>query len=85
MFSQHVGVCDSNEAGVLAILEALWVFLDSYQNKLIVESDSSNVVVCALNCNPRPWKFQLYFNEIRELSSRIDVVFCHGVRLGWML
>ena len=35
------------------------------------------VCVCALNCNSRPWKFQLYFNEIRELSSRIDVVFCH--------
>lgn len=71
MFSQHVGVCDSIEAGVLAILEALWVFLDSYRDKLIVEC------VCVLNCNSRPWKFQLYFNEIRELSSRIDVVFCH--------
>lgn len=54
MFSQHVGVCDSIEVGMLAILEALWVFLDSYQDKLIVESDSSNVDVCALNCNSRP-------------------------------
>ena len=33
---------DSNEAEVLAILEALKIFSRSFKGRLIVESDSSN-------------------------------------------
>ena len=44
MFSEYVGVRNSNEAEVLAILESLWCFLRYYQGNVIVKSDSSNAV-----------------------------------------
>ena len=44
MFSKHVGICDSNEAEVLAILEALRCFSRNILGDLIVESDSSNAI-----------------------------------------
>ena len=38
MFSKYVGVCDSNEAEVLAILEGLHLFSSRYSGMLIMES-----------------------------------------------
>lgn len=29
-----------------------------------------------------PYEFQSYFNEIQELSSSINLAFCHKVRLA---
>lgn len=42
MFSKHVGCMESNEAGMVAILEALQIFTPSFNTKLVVESDSMN-------------------------------------------
>ena len=42
MFSKSVRVRSSNEAEVLAILEAQRIFSRSFQDHLIMESDSSN-------------------------------------------
>ena len=43
LFSKHVGHMESNEAKVVAILEALCIFtLPSFCESLIVESDSLN-------------------------------------------
>lgn len=44
MFSKHDGVQDSIEAVVMLILKALWIFSSSYEDNLIIESDSSNVI-----------------------------------------
>ena len=44
MFFKHVGVCNSNKAEVLAILETLWCFSRFFNGGLIVESDSSNTI-----------------------------------------
>lgn len=44
MFSMSVGVKESNEAEVMATLEALWYFSLSYRIKLMVEGDSANAV-----------------------------------------
>lgn len=44
MFSKYVGVIESNESEVLAILEALCLFSASFHGKLIVESDFMNAV-----------------------------------------
>ena len=41
MFSKDVGVRDSNEVEVLAILEALWIISACFQVTLLVESDLS--------------------------------------------
>lgn len=42
LFSKNVGVCNSKEAEVLVILEALRMFSERYHGRLVVESDSSN-------------------------------------------
>lgn len=44
MFSKSVGCIESNEAGVIAILEALQIFSSSFSTKLVVESDSTNAI-----------------------------------------
>ena len=53
LFSKNVGVCDSNEAEVLVILEDLR-FFRSFDGRLLVESDSSNAVVWVSNRKLRP-------------------------------
>lgn len=45
MFSKIVGVLESNEAEVVAILEALQLSLLSFDEKLVVESDSLNAIL----------------------------------------
>lgn len=44
MFPKYVGLCDSNEAYVLVILEALRCFSKNFVGSLIMESDSSDSV-----------------------------------------
>lgn len=44
MFSKNVSIKDSNEAVILAILEALCIYHRSFQYPLVVESDSINAV-----------------------------------------
>lgn len=80
MFSKRVGVCDSNDAEVLAILEALKLFSGNYGGALILASDSSNAITWVSNRKAIPWKFQFYFNDTRELSASINVSFHHEVR-----
>lgn len=76
-FSSYIGGKDSNEAKVLAILEALRLFRVSFQPHLIVESKSFNVISWVSNSAIGPWKFYLYFNEIKFLSLEIGVEFRH--------
>ena len=66
---------DSNEAEVLAILEALKIFSCSFKGRLIVESDSSNGISWVMRLVVKPWKFQPFLNEIQELASSLSVVF----------
>ena len=69
MFSKIMGVCDSNEAELLTILEALRSFSRCFTRRLIVESDSSNAIARVSNRKAFPWRLQFLFNEITELSS----------------
>ena len=55
-FSKTVGINESNEVGVSALLEALWWFSLSFQSKLIVESDSDNVVIGVSYSISKPWR-----------------------------
>lgn len=43
-FSKAVGVKDSNEAELLAILEGLRLFIVSFQGRLVVETYSLNAI-----------------------------------------
>lgn len=64
MFSKIMGVCNSNEVELLTILEALQLFSRCFTRRLIVESDSSNVIAWVSNRKAFPWKLQFLFNEI---------------------
>lgn len=44
MFFENVGVYDSNQAYVLAILEGLRLFSTRNEGTIVVESDSSNAI-----------------------------------------
>lgn len=80
IFSKNVGCMESNEAEVLAILEGLQIFASFSFPKLLVESDSMNVVSWVSSITLPPWGFKFYFNEIKMLSSSISVEFCY---VGW--
>ena len=60
-FSKSIGVCDSNEAEIIAIKEALLIFSASKWNSshgLIIESDSKNTVQWISNPLVVPWKIR---------------------------
>ena len=63
-------------------LRSLQIFPISFQDTLIVENELSNAIERVSYKESRPWKFQFYFNEIKELSSQMHVVFLHEVRLA---
>lgn len=69
MFSKSMGCMEPNEVEVLGMLEALRLFVHHFPNKLVVESDSLNSIAWVSSFALPPWKFQFYFNEIREFSS----------------
>lgn len=46
----------------------------SFHSKLVVESDSLNVISWVSSPAVHPCRFQFYLNEIRCLSSSIQVV-----------
>lgn len=79
MFSERVGPKNSNEAEVIDILEALQIFSHSFQDRLIVLSDSSIANSWVTN---GPLKFWFYFDEVNSLSSFIQVVLWHAGRLA---
>lgn len=47
-----------------------------------MESELSNAIERVSYNESRPWKFQFYLIEIKELSSHMHVVFLHEVRLA---
>lgn len=78
MFSKHVGVKNSNEREILAILEALFAFIvdSSGLVSLIVESDSTNAVSWPRTLRG-PWNMQFYFNKMSDLSTGCCISFQH--------
>lgn len=53
--SKNVGVCDSNEAEVLTIMEALKFLSRNFNGSLIVETDSSKAMASGL-FGMKPWE-----------------------------
>lgn len=77
-----LGIKKSNETEVLAMLEALRLYSRSFQENLIIESNSANAVMWTSHFVSRPWRVQFLFKEIKELSSILDMSFCHALRLA---
>lgn len=76
IISKHDEIKDSNQAEVLAILEAVRIYSSSFLNSLIVKSDLANTISW-VNSLRGPWKIQFLFNEIHHLMSLIRVSFQH--------
>lgn len=57
IISKQAEIKDSNQAKVLAILEALRIYSSSFMNSLIVKSDMANTVSW-VNSLRGPWKIQ---------------------------
>lgn len=68
MFSVNVQVKESNEAEVMVILDAVWLFLRSYRAKLMVGCNSANAMKWASHFDSR--------------SSQLDVVFLSCSKIG---
>lgn len=70
-------VKDSNEAEVLAILEALRIYLPSFNERLAAERDSS---ACISRVSSTEWgslKIHFYLNKFIFLSSSNQIAFRH--------
>lgn len=61
IFSMFIGVRDTNDVEILAILEAIRIYVSSFQESLIVESDYSNAISWNLGVVEGPWKVQYYY------------------------
>lgn len=59
---------------VLAILEALRVYVSLFHSSHIVESNSANAIQRG---GRGPWKFQFLLNEIKSQAPHIPVEFWH--------
>lgn len=55
--------------------------MSSFHANLVVESDSLNAIYWVSSCAKVPWRFQFYFNEIKSLSSSLQVKFQHMGRM----
>ena len=67
IFSKAIGLADSNVAELLAVREALRIFLSSKwvsSHRLIIENDSSNVVECVLYPQGTPWALKKIMSQI---------------------
>lgn len=64
------------------ILEALQIFSHSFQDRLIVLSDSSIAISWVSTSDNGPLKFWFYFDGVNSLSSFIQVVFWQAGRLA---
>lgn len=65
LFSVKRGIRESNDVEVMAILEALWIFSSSFQDRLIEESDSFIAITQACR---------------KELCFHLCVEFQHKIR-----
>lgn len=68
---------DSNEAEVMVVLEAIWIYSSQIQEKLIIESNFPNAISQVSGLNEGPWKFYFHLDEVKALSSSLQVVFKH--------
>lgn len=86
LFSKHIGCMEFNEAEVLAILEALWIFVSaSFQKQLMIESDYFNAMFWVSSFAKPPWRFHFHFYEFKHISLSLDAKFQHMGRLATVL
>ncbi|XVF71505.1 hypothetical protein PTKIN_Ptkin12aG0043200 [Pterospermum kingtungense] len=85
-FSKPIGIADSNMAEVMAVREALALFVTSewvVNYPLILECDSQNTVCWVRNPCDAPWRMRSLFNHICNLLRQTkDWKVVHTLREG---
>ncbi|XWS71347.1 hypothetical protein CRYUN_Cryun03dG0130500 [Craigia yunnanensis] len=74
VFSKAIGLADSNVAELLAVKEALRLFIGlkwASSHRLIIECDSSNVVKWVLNPMCSPWKLRKFMSYIKAFKIQL--------------
>ena len=77
VFSKSIGVVDSNVAKLLVVREALKLFVVS-SHRLVIESDSNNVMNWMLNPFGAPWSTKGHMAHIENFKQqllRCDFIF----------
>ena len=81
IFSKSIVVVDSNMAELLAVCKALMVFVATRlasSHRLVIESDSRNVVNCMLNPSGSPWVMKRLMAQMEYYKQQLlscDIVF----------
>ncbi|XP_077215805.1 uncharacterized protein LOC143850438 [Tasmannia lanceolata] len=76
-FSGPIGVADSSEAEVRAAHCGLKLLDPSVFDKVIVEGDSSNVILWLRGEASPPWRFLSLFDELNDLALLSAISFRH--------
>ena len=74
IFSKSIGVVDSNMAELLVVREALKMFTASQwapSHRLVIESDSSNVVNRMRNPNGAPWAMKRFMAQMEYFKQQL--------------
>ncbi|EOY24057.1 Uncharacterized protein TCM_015759 [Theobroma cacao] len=74
LFSKHIDTTDSNEAEILAVREAFLIFMASQwkdNHRLLIESDSANVVKWINNANTAPWRKRKWVLQIGSMKKEL--------------
>lgn len=72
---------ESIKVEVVAIVEVPWIYVSSFQAKLIVESDSKSIISWLSFYCSASLDFEFLFNKIKSLPFAISVKFKHIVRM----
>ncbi|XVE86926.1 hypothetical protein DITRI_Ditri18aG0074600 [Diplodiscus trichospermus] len=73
VFSKSIGLVNSNMVEILAVKEALSLFLSlqwSQSSSLIIESDSLNVVKWLRDPASAPWKLRNIVSQVENLKKK---------------
>ncbi|XP_077222175.1 uncharacterized protein LOC143856017 [Tasmannia lanceolata] len=76
-YSGPIGICDSNEAEVLAAFQGIKHLDREFYDKVIAEGASSNVIRWLSGAIAPRWRFISFFEEISDLISGSSIVFRH--------
>lgn len=73
VFTESVGLRDSNEVDLLNIRRALTIWKDCGKGPLVIEGDSTNAIKWAKGLKCPLWKLVSIVKEIKGLSLGMDV------------
>ncbi|XP_077225513.1 uncharacterized protein LOC143858674 isoform X3 [Tasmannia lanceolata] len=81
-FAGPIGVADALEAEVRAVHQGMILLGQEILGNLVVEGDLLNVIRWLKGTSSHPWRFDHYFDEIKDCIGDAAVIFRHVRRLA---